>query len=295
MEPGAPALATISSRVRRPRVAAAIDFRQTLQSKTERTFQIFERLVSGEVPPTHGELMRELGVQRSTLSDALGELRDLGYVTVRDRAYLPGPRLLTFVRAAAASARLGAGVRRTLERLAAQTGETAVYVMANNDRNGAEMTVIAMDRVESDKDVRYVATIGKPYPATSTAAGHVFLAFKEPKAGRRDEVKPAVDPDDDLAAELQRVRERGYATYSPEARPSTGIAAPVRAVNGDVIGVIDVVGPSARLPDAAVGWPLLREAAAELSGSDGGGKRRSSPHSSASVDGDELAGRRRRA
>lgn len=237
-------------------------------SKTERTFQILERLVSGDAPPTHGELMRELGVQRSTLSDALGELRDLGYVTVRERAYLPGPRLLTFVRAAAASAQLGAGVRRTLERLAAQTGETAVYVMANNDRNGAEMTVIATDQVESDQDVRYVATIGKPYPATSTAAGHVFLAFKQTEGRRGDGARPVAGYGDELAAALERVRDRGYAIYAAQSRPSTGIAAPVRAVNGDVIGVIDVVGPSARLSDAAVIWPILRHAAAELSGSD---------------------------
>jgi DNA-binding IclR family transcriptional regulator len=78
-------------------------------SKTERAFHILERLTSGKPAPTHAELMRELGVQRSTLSDSLSELRDLGYVAVRDRRYLPGARLLTFVRRAGLHGDLAAG------------------------------------------------------------------------------------------------------------------------------------------------------------------------------------------
>jgi DNA-binding IclR family transcriptional regulator len=235
-------------------------------SKTERMLMILERLTSGADPPTHAELMREMGIQRSTLSDSLAELRELGYVSMHERTYVPGPRLLTFVRGAEASTRLAAGVHGTLEQLSAATGETAVYVMASHSRRVADLAVVAIDQVESAQPIRYVASIGQPFPALTTAAGYVFLAFADQDAGAPDALRRPGGDDELLAAELERVRARGYATLVSASRPSTGIAAPVRDVNGSVIGVIDVVGPTDRLPDAAAIWPLLRDAAAELSG-----------------------------
>src|SRR3954465_7993323 len=104
--------------------------------------------------------MRDLGAQRSTLSDSLAELRDLGYVAVRDRRYLPGARLLTFVRRAALHGDLAGGVRPSLEALAAATGETAVWVMEDGGQIDSPGAVVSIDQVESPQAIRYVADIG---------------------------------------------------------------------------------------------------------------------------------------
>ena len=66
-------------------------------TRTERALLLLEHVAAGGPPQTHGELMRELSVPRSTLSDLLAELRDLGYLRVIDRRYAPGPRLIGLV------------------------------------------------------------------------------------------------------------------------------------------------------------------------------------------------------
>jgi DNA-binding IclR family transcriptional regulator len=232
-------------------------------SKTERAFRILERLTSGDPPPTHADLMRDLGVQRSTLSDSLAELRDLGFVAVRDRRYLPGARLLTFVRRAAAHGDLSAGVRPSLEALAQVTGETAVWVMEDGGQGDTPGTVVSIDQVESAHPIRYVADIGEPFTMHGTAAGHAFLAFSHRSAHSLAEGN-GFDPDE-LDVELALARDRGFALKVDTTR-STALAAPVLDVHGSIMGVISIVGPTDRLGDAeARVWPLLAAEIARLS------------------------------
>lgn len=211
--------------------------------------------------------MRELGVQRSTLSDSLADLRDLGYVASRDRRYLPGARLLTFVRRAALHGDLAAGVRPTLEWLANETGETAVYVIEDG---GGETPgkVVAVDQVESAQPIRFVADIGVPFPVHTTAAGQAFLAFTHRSAHAIPAAEARGLDADAIDAELPRVRERGYAILRDAAR-ATSLAAPVLDARAMLIGMISVVGPTDRLHDAeAEVWPSLKQATEELSRND---------------------------
>jgi len=234
-------------------------------SKTERAFLILERLTSGKPAPTHAELMRELGVQRSTLSDSLAELRDLGYVIVQDRRYLPGARLLTFVRRACFHDDLAAAIRPSLVSLRDATKETAVWVMEDGRRVDTSGVVVAVDQVESEHPIRYVAAIGVPYMMHRTAAGHAFLAF----TGRSAHVVAGADGFDpvELDQELERVRGRGFA-LRVEPGTGTAIAGPVHDKNGTLMGVISIVGPTARLGDVESRvWPVLQAEIGRLSGS----------------------------
>ena len=232
-------------------------------SKTERVLAVLERLASGEPPPTHGELMRELEIQRSTLSDLLGELRELGYIDVLDRRYIPGLRLLSFVHRAARQPGLSVGVHPLLETLATLTQETAIYVIQAGGSDTAPRYVVSIDQVESPNPTRYVGQIGDPYPIKSTAAGRAFLAFSEhPRAW---DGLPAVEGEEqvdeaELERELQRIRESGFAVVGDEAR-STAIAAPMRDANDVLLGVITIVGPSNRVRkrEAELGNMLVQE------------------------------------
>jgi DNA-binding IclR family transcriptional regulator len=219
-------------------------------AKIERALAVLERLTSGRPPPTHADLMRELGIQRSTLSDLLSELRRFGYVDVRDRRYTPGLRLVRFVHQAAYQADLGATIRPTLESLRDATGETAVWVIEDLDRG----TSTAIEQAESPQPVRYVAEIGRPYPLESTSAGRVFLAFGE----RRP---PHLERLEHLDEELGRVRRNGYATLSLTDRAM--IAAPVFDSSTSLLGVVSIVGPLGRIEPEAI-WPVLAKHLEEL-------------------------------
>ena len=158
-------------------------------TRTERALLLLEHVAAGGPPQTHGELMRELSVPRSTLSDLLAELRDLGYLRVIDRRYAPGPRLIGLVhRGLAHGGTILSAVMPVLERVARATGETSVYVVQAGD------AVVALAQAPSANEIRYVATLWEPFGLETTAPGMVFRAFA-----------PSAPPD------LAAVRERGYA------------------------------------------------------------------------------------
>jgi DNA-binding IclR family transcriptional regulator len=226
-------------------------------SKTQRSLVVLEHVASAATPPSHSELMRALGIPRSTLSDILSELRELGYLQIVDKRYLPGPRLLSFVYRATHQPTLRAGIRPTLEALAAATQETASYVIEIGGDNGTPGQVVAVEQAESPQPIRFVAHLGQPFPITQTAAGRVFLAF----TGRT-----APDGRDGAAfeAELDRIRKRGYALNVDEGR-ATAVAAPVFDRQGSLVGAVSISGPSDRVrePEERV-WPALRDALQEL-------------------------------
>jgi DNA-binding IclR family transcriptional regulator len=224
-------------------------------SKTERLFAVLERLTSDRPPPTHGELLREVDIQRSTLSDLLAELRQLGYVDVIDRRYVPGLELLTFVHRAARQPNLSAVIAPVLEDLAAETQETAIYVIEAGGYGSTPRYVVSIDQVESPNTIRYVGEIGVPYPIEETAAGRVFLA-----CGVADPDQP--DADAELEGRLEEIRRQGFAVVGEDER-STAIAAPVRDRNEQMLGVVSIVGPTNRLrgQEKKIGRRLLQRLA----------------------------------
>lgn len=199
-----------------------------------RCFSVLEHLGTGK-QATHAELMRDLGIARSTLSDMLSDLRGLGMVTRRGRHYMAGPRLISFV------VRVGRGLtgpgelRAVLADLAEATGETAAFVLPVPGSDDGPDQVVAIDQVESRHELRYIADIGRMFPALPRVAGRVLIAC----APGMTEALPA--------DERQRIRARGYEVNQNDARGATTIAAPVLDARGDAIGAISVIGPAPRL------------------------------------------------
>ena len=227
-------------------------------SKTERTLQVLEYLSTGNPPSTHAELMRATGIQRSTLSDLLAELHALGYLDMRERRYLPGLRLLALVHSAAREPGFNASIRHTLETLAERSGETAVYVIERRGRDGRSH-VVAVDQVESTHSIRYVASIGEPYPMHTTAAGRALLAATRRSASSLGTERVPPDLDDDLA----RARDRGFAVLSEAPDSATSIAAAIYDRSDSLVGAVSIVGPSERVGVDTIG-SLLRVAVARL-------------------------------
>ncbi len=129
------------------------------------------------------------------------------------------------------------------------TGETATLSV----RVGWSRVYI--DQVVPDRDVRMVVQLGRPFPLHTGASSKAMLAFL-PAAERaeyfdtQDLVRlttATVTERDALSAQLEQVRERGYASSFGERDASAGsVAAPVFDRDGHLSAVISVSGPLER-------------------------------------------------
>ncbi|HEX3931707.1 MAG TPA: IclR family transcriptional regulator [Nocardioides sp.] len=161
-------------------------------------------------------------------------------------------------------------VRRTrhvLERVSEQTGETADLAVVG--RHG--VTYVGEVAPPSVMAINWVA---REVPLHATSTGKAFLAWLPPDEARglldlplpRYTDTTVTDPDV-LMAELDGIREQGYAECAGELEPALyGVSAPILTVDARPLGVFSIWGPVSRVPVtrfAELG-PIAVEAAAEV-------------------------------
>jgi IclR family acetate operon transcriptional repressor len=220
------------------------------------------------------ELARRIGVNASTASRLLATLERSGLVErTPSGSYRLGLKLVALADRVLARLDVRDRGRPWLEWLVARTGETATLSVPGA---GEAMTV---DFVPSSSSVVSLARVGRPSVSHATAAGKVMLAFGGPDANSLGASqleaftdRTITDPQA-LAEELERVRDSGIAEAIGEREPDLGaLAAPVLGRGGELVAVLGLQGPVARLSAAtrqSMRGPLAR-AAAELSRSLGG-------------------------
>ncbi|MGA8246713.1 MAG: IclR family transcriptional regulator [Nocardioides sp.] len=161
-------------------------------------------------------------------------------------------------------------VRRTrhiLERVSEQTGETADLAVAG--QHG--VTYVGEVAPPSVMAINWVA---REVPLHATSTGKAFLAWlpTEEVSGLLEQPLPrftdttVTDPHQ-LMAQLEQIRERGYAECAGELEPALyGVSAPILNLDDRPLGVFSIWGPVSRVPVtrfAELG-PLAVEAAAEV-------------------------------
>jgi DNA-binding IclR family transcriptional regulator len=198
-------------------------------------------------PCTLAELVRETGLPRPTAHRLAVALEEHALV-VRDRGgrFRLGGRLVGWGAAAGAGLALVEPARAVLERLSAETGESAqLYV-----REGDQRVCVATH--EQPTGLRDTVALGAMMPLTKGSGGRVLLAW----AGDRDRF----DVDDGV---LAAVRAAGWAATVGEREPGVAsVSAPVR-VGGEVVAAIGVSGPADRLgpePGSRFADPVLAAA-----------------------------------
>lgn len=187
------------------------------------------------------------GVRAADLEPLLEALERHGLVVVdADRTNVrPGPAALRFARSDLGVADLVELARPAMRRLAAESGETANLMMPRS--GGSE----AIAQVDGSHLLGVMNWVGRPLGLHATAAGKVFLAFGTSTLpdGELESLTPATITDRTrLEAELEQVRERGYATIADELE--TGLAAvgaPIHDRGGAVVAVLCVSGATLRL------------------------------------------------
>jgi DNA-binding IclR family transcriptional regulator len=138
-----------------------------------------------------------------------------------------------------------------LEELVRETDETALLGLYDPTR--MEMTFVGA--IESQQPVRYAYDFrGTSSPLNAGAAGLAILAFLTRAEQERVLSRPLEAITDRTVVDPQRLRElladvheRGYSCTTGERTPGcTGLAAPVRAPGGRVLGAIVLNMPATR-------------------------------------------------
>lgn len=191
------------------------------------------------------ELAGELGMHKSTVSRLLATLEKRALVRREGDRFSPGPELARLGGLAVQGLALVKLAREPLERLAAETGETVNLAVPHDER------ALNVLQVRTSHVVGVTDWTGRATPLHGTANGKVLLAFgaaEAPSDLPRLTDRTLVSREE-LAAELARVRERGYATAVEELEIGLhAVAAPVFGEAGACLAAVSVSGPAYRLP-----------------------------------------------
>jgi DNA-binding IclR family transcriptional regulator len=190
--------------------------------------------IARQGPCSLADLVRHTGLARPT-AHRLAVALERHALVVRDRGgrFRLGARLVGWGAAAGAALALVEPARAVLQKLSADSGESAqLYV-----REGDQRVCVATH--ERPTGLRDTVPLGAVLPLTKGSGGRVLLAWADDRD--RFDVDPAV---------LAVVREAGWAATVGEREAGVAsVSAPVR-IGDRVIAAIGVSGPAERLgPD----------------------------------------------
>jgi len=235
----------------------------------DRTLDLLEAL-SRLGPASLAALAESAGCTRTAAFRLLRTLQGRGF-TIQDEArglWRLGARWSALGRAASEQGALAATAMPVMVALGKATGEN-VYMRV---RDGMESETVAI--YHTDPTIRMYSEVGKRGPLHA-GSSRILLAFAPEAvqtqllAQRLNRYTPATRIDATwIAADLQRIRTRGYLITSDEVvAGAVGIAAPVRDAAGAVIAVLYISSPSMRMrpPRPRNLLPQVMEAAGKLS------------------------------
>jgi DNA-binding IclR family transcriptional regulator len=238
----------------------------------ERILAILELLAANRNGAGLAELARSTDAPKSSLIGLLAGMVASGYVTKAPAGgYRLGPRMFSLAMRVVGSLDLASLARPLLERLVADTGETALLGALAPSGDVA----IYIDKVESRSSLRYTVSLGEQRELYSSSIGKLLLAHMPP--ARQDaylqghSLKPFTDRTITSVAalreELATIRAQGFAqTRGERVVGADAMAAPVFGAANEVLAALVVAGPSERMRG---NWDACRRhllaAAAQLS------------------------------
>jgi IclR family transcriptional regulator, pca regulon regulatory protein len=194
------------------------------------------------------DIADELGMSRSTTHRYVTTLLALGYLEQgRSRKYRLGLRVTDLGMSALHSTGLSENVHPFLEELRERTGYTVGLAVLD----GTE--ILYVDRARSwrrtERETDQGLYPGSRMPAYCTAMGKVMLAYLPEEVQRElfaqmklERKSPStITSKPALRAELERIREDGYALNDQELRPGLqAIAVPVRDESREVVAAVGI-------------------------------------------------------
>jgi len=227
-----------------------------LDSTLAKGLAVYEWLVRQQRPTRVIEVAKAFDMGRSNAHRTLQTLVECGWATQDDdtSAYRPTTRLFELSALLEQAADLRTQLRPRLAILARQTGET-IHLAA---LDGPE--IVYLDKFDSPLPVAAYSRIGGRAPAYCVASGKALLAaaadtdvhaLRERLGALQAHTPNTITDFDDLAADLQRVRERGYAENREEWRLGVcGLGAPVFNARREPVAAVGMSVPSIRFARA---------------------------------------------
>ncbi|MDO8688494.1 MAG: IclR family transcriptional regulator [Dehalococcoidia bacterium] len=214
----------------------------------ERAIDIISYVADQDGATSLRDVSRDLGLSKSTVHRILSSLQAKAIVAKDpDSRYAIGPRVIRWGRPSLHQGALASVVLPFLYQLRDDADETVSFHLRVHAHQ------VAIEQVESRKELRRTLDLGKMAPLGLGAPGKAMLAYlPQPE---KLEVFRILDahgfpPDriDALEEELAAVRLRGVALSFGERVPvGAAVSAPVFGNAGRVVGAIALSGPANRL------------------------------------------------
>jgi DNA-binding IclR family transcriptional regulator len=210
----------------------------------------------GSVTVKH--VAERMQVAPSTAHRLLQLLKKEGFVeaSAESRQYAIGPAFYRVAARVIGKVSVPARAQPVIDAIAARFDETVLLGLYLPNERALHFAA----RADGEQKLKYQIDMHRPLSLVWGASGKAVLAFLPADTARAilaaEGPSPAsgrVPPSwSDLAPELQRIRERGWAVSESEKLPDArGIAAPVYGPAG-VIGCICLTSPKARMPHASI-------------------------------------------
>jgi DNA-binding IclR family transcriptional regulator len=208
------------------------------------------------------ELAAHLDVSKSTVHRHLATLLDAEYLVREGDDYHLSLRFLTLGEHVRDRRDVARRASSRVDALAEETNERAQFIVEEHGY------AVYVHTAMGDRAVRTDSGAGVRIPMNSVSAGKAILAHLPEervraivdRRGLPARTESTITDEAELFAELERVRERGYAINREESTPGLhAVSAPVMGPEGGVLGALGVSGPTHRLKGAR-----LRETVPDL-------------------------------
>jgi IclR family pca regulon transcriptional regulator len=236
----------------------------------ERGLAVIRSFGTGRGSLSVAEVAREVGISRAAARRCLHTLSVLGYASSANGAYELGPSVLTLGYAYLASTPAARVAQPILERVTDRLHESCSLAVLDGDE------IVYIARSAAQRILSIGVTVASRLPAYCTSMGRVLLSalpaddlnrFLVALVPERHTPRTIVHKRA-LRAEIDRVRERGFAIVDEELELGLrSIAVPVRRAGDRVVAAVNVGVHAARFTPAAMEreiLPVLQTAAAEI-------------------------------
>lgn len=201
------------------------------------------------------EIAESVGIHKSTVFRLLATLESRGLVEQNGERgrYRIGYTMVELAGGASQVSDLSALSHPICQELAAAVGDTVNVAIRDGD------DVISIEQAIGTS-IMSIDWVGRRTPIHATSAGKLFLAHMSPdevadvfaKSPRKYTPQTIVDPAR-LAAELEKVREQGYAVSFEEHEIGlVAVAAPIHDLKGRIIAAVTLSGPTFRINEETI-------------------------------------------
>lgn len=218
------------------------------------------------------DISARMNLHKSTVHSLLKTLQKFHYIdqNMENGKYRLGMKLFERGNFVIQNLDMRAVAKNHLTELSMKTGNT-IHLVILDGKEG-----VYIDKVEGSSATVLYSRIGRRIPIHCSAVGKALVAFKnqtELAAILTDyeygsNTPNTITSEKDFLAELQKVREQGFALDNEENEPGVAcIAVPIRNHTGQVVAAMSMSQPATRLNTQTIeeSMAMLKEAAQQIS------------------------------